>query len=435
VTANTKLSADVGPCPGDGLVIGADNITLDLNGHRVSGKLNPSPGSPTNTANARGVTFRRTRGSTVMNGEVTRFAVGVAIGGGSANHVTGLNVHDNLGTDDGDGISVSGSSGNRIDKNRVVHNGQWSGISLLNAGATGSTNNTVADNIVRDNNLPMFDGGGTPIDKRDIGIAVEGPGATYNSVLRNTVTGSGTDGVQVFPACSDGYNVAGGCPGTVANDFNVIADNTVNGNGFGAPLAGALGDGIALLAMGPPVVAMPGHNTVVHNSVNGNQRNGISLGGGNGQELSRDAWTTGGENYGCFISPDPDDPFVDTPNLCGVKDNVVVDNTATRNGVTGIYIGPRSDDNNVSQNRTDNNGRDGIGIGLAVRYGPGQLPVLDANGNLTTVPGSGARNNTLAHNRGTGNGRWDGADENPGCGSNKWSQSLFTTVNQPCVRG
>jgi len=88
-----------------------------------------------------------------------------------------------------------------------------------------------------------------------------------------------------------------------------------------------------------------------------------------------------------------------------------------------------------SQNRADQNGTDGIGIGLAVRYGPGQLPVLDANGRLTYVAGSGARNNMLARNRGTGNGRFDGADENPGCGSNTWIQSLFTTVNQPCVRG
>lgn len=74
-------------------------------------------------------------------------------------------------------------------------------------------------------------------------------------------------------------------------------------------------------------------------------------------------------------------------------------------------------------------------MGLAVRYGPGQLPVLDANGNLTTVPGSGARNNTFTRNRGTGNARFDGTDENPGCGSDRWIQNQFTQVNQPCVLG
>jgi hypothetical protein len=249
------------------------------------------------------------------------------------------------------------------------------------------------------------------------------------------VEGSGTDGIQVFPACSTGYDVSTGCPDTVPNDYNVIRGNEVDHNGFGEPLAGALGDGIALLAMGPPVVAIPRHNVVEGNSTDGNQRNGISLGGGNGQEINKAPWTTGGENYGCFISPDPDNPVVDTPNLCGVTDNTIVHNSSSANGITGIYIGPRSDDNTVSYNATHRNGKDGIGIGLAVRYGPGQLPVLDPNGQLVTIPGSGARNNLLEHNTGAGDKRWDGADENPGCGSNRWVHSRFRTVNQSCVGG
>jgi len=145
------------------------------------------------------------------------------------------------------------------------------------------------------------------------------------------------------------------------------------------------------------------------------------------------AWTTGAENYGCFISADPDDPVVDTPNLCGVKDNTVSGNTSSGNGIDGIYLGSRSDGNRILQNTADSNGKDGIGIGLAIRTGPGQVPVLDEAGNLVTVPGSGARDNLLDHNRGTGNNRWDGADENPACGSNLWWQNRFGTVNQPCV--
>src|SRR4051794_23608464 len=37
VTASTTLRADLVDCPGDGLVIGADNITLDLKGHTLDG--------------------------------------------------------------------------------------------------------------------------------------------------------------------------------------------------------------------------------------------------------------------------------------------------------------------------------------------------------------------------------------------------------------
>src|SRR3954468_9415828 len=37
ITSNTTLRADLRDCPGDGLVIGADGITLDLNGHTIGG--------------------------------------------------------------------------------------------------------------------------------------------------------------------------------------------------------------------------------------------------------------------------------------------------------------------------------------------------------------------------------------------------------------
>jgi len=327
---------------------------------------------------------------------------------------------------------VFGSDGNRISSNRVVHNGQWSGISLLADGGAGSSSNEILNNIVLDNNVPMFDGA-APVDKRDMGIAIEGPGATNNKVAGNIVDGSGTNGIQVMPACSTGYMVTSGCPNTVSNDGNVITRNTVTHNGFGAPLDGALGDGISLLAMGPPVVKTPNNNTVTNNTVSDNQRNGISLGGGNGQELGTGAWTTGDENYGCFISVDPDDPVVDTPNLCGPRDNTVTGNMSSRNGIDGIYIGPRSDNNRVSRNTAYSNGKDGIGIGLAIQTGPGQVPVRDPAGNLVTIPGSGARNNILEQNVGAGNNRWDGADETPACGTNRWILNRFTTVNQPCV--
>jgi dipeptidyl aminopeptidase/acylaminoacyl peptidase len=37
ITQDTTLDSDLIDCPGDGLVIGADNITLDLNGHTIDG--------------------------------------------------------------------------------------------------------------------------------------------------------------------------------------------------------------------------------------------------------------------------------------------------------------------------------------------------------------------------------------------------------------
>lgn len=213
-----------------------------------------------------------------------------------------------------------------------------------------------------DNNLPELNRStGAPSWKRDVGIAIERPGATHNQILRNTVRGSGLHGINIFPAYSTGYSIFTGCPGTVANDFNVIRGNTVNGNGFGEPLARApIGDGIQILAKGPRPVHMPSHNIVEGNTANNNMRNGITLGGGNGQERTNATWTTGGESCGCFRMQgnDPQQPIVDSADLCGTNSNTVVHNTASGNDSMGIYIGPRSDNNTVSHNKAEQK-RDG----------------------------------------------------------------------------
>jgi hypothetical protein len=39
LTASTTVANDLTNCPGDGLVIGAAGITLDLNGHTIDGQL------------------------------------------------------------------------------------------------------------------------------------------------------------------------------------------------------------------------------------------------------------------------------------------------------------------------------------------------------------------------------------------------------------
>jgi len=43
LTKSTTLTADVGPCPRHGLIVRADNVVVDLNGHRVFGT--PGPGN------------------------------------------------------------------------------------------------------------------------------------------------------------------------------------------------------------------------------------------------------------------------------------------------------------------------------------------------------------------------------------------------------
>ena len=44
ITADTTLDGDLVDCPNHGIVIGADDITLDLNGHRIDGDGTPAAG-------------------------------------------------------------------------------------------------------------------------------------------------------------------------------------------------------------------------------------------------------------------------------------------------------------------------------------------------------------------------------------------------------
>ena len=49
ITTDTTLHKDLVNCPNNGIVIGADNVTLDLNGHTIDGDGTPSAGCDPNT--------------------------------------------------------------------------------------------------------------------------------------------------------------------------------------------------------------------------------------------------------------------------------------------------------------------------------------------------------------------------------------------------
>jgi parallel beta-helix repeat protein len=265
---NTVLRNDVGPCPDNGLVIGADDVRLDLNGHRVFGTADPGDGA--------GVLVSKRSGVTVTNGTVTGFDAGVVIEGGSGNRVTGVTARDNIGratvfgvpgTQYGDGIAILSSTGNLLLRNTVVNNGPYSGIGLFQEvdrdhprQVTGpTTENVVNGNVVKDNNAcrvepghERFPGGFCDND----GIRLE-PGVHANKVLNNTVTGSALDGIAVFSRSSTD---------------NEIRNNTVEGNGFHGARH-RKGDGIRVFGG----AAGADRTQITANAVFGNAANGIRV--------------------------------------------------------------------------------------------------------------------------------------------------------------
>lgn len=373
VTRSITLQHDLGPCAGDGLVVTADDVTVDLNGHTILG----DPTARDGRCKA-GILLRDVRGVTVRNGTVTGFDAGVAIMGGGGNTIQHITAEDNVNyrvvtgrnadPDDvdvendvlcifGEGITVTNSSNNVVEHSRVYRNGPLSGIALVGD----SNDNRVAHNHVGDNDVlnqtpdgrPTTCGTGPgqgPMARgrvvQNIGIRVEGPGADRNVIEHNRVSRSAIAGIAVHS-----YNSQAGTP---PNDATIIRSNHVSETGRTTHEMDPHAHGIAVMLMGPDFVRPPDNVTIEANRSSHNFGHGISV--------------AGRESRGHTV-----------------RDNVVNDN-----GSAGILLEGPSDE-----------------LG-------------------------GVADSTVSGNRGRNNGI-DGVDGNDDCGTNRWSRNRFGTVNQPCV--
>jgi parallel beta-helix repeat protein len=117
ITVDTKLDRDLLNCPNNGLLIGADNITLDLNGHTISGDGKLVRRCPRRQICDGGIANDARAGVTIRNGSVRGFGVGVGVGGARENRV--LNISSSQNTFFGfvvfrsAQVLVRGSSGSR----------------------------------------------------------------------------------------------------------------------------------------------------------------------------------------------------------------------------------------------------------------------------------------------------------------------------------
>lgn len=404
IRSSTTLYGDL-ECSGSGIIIAADNVKLNLNGHSLSGDPQARAEAGDEAQDSAGVVFRRVTGSRVINGTISDFDSGIEIRGGSRNQVRGVTVRDNINyriltganadpngpgaeddppsCDNGDGIAVFNSDRNVITRSEVVNNGPFSGISLVE----NSDANSVSRNVIANNDVPnqvredaaQNAGEGTvcgtggdqgPMTRgrgmQDSGVRIEGPGADKNLVHRNDVTGNGLTGIAIHgyvcnpPTGDDGQPLF---PAGENNGGNRVFKNQVSDTGSAID---ELADGIATLQQGPAgIVCVASGNTIKSNVSAGNDRHGIFMGGRG------------------------------------------------------------SHDNDVSSNRVDNNGGDGLHL---------EGPSNNRAGEQVTP---GAVGNRLLNNIGRGNDGFDGFDgnENPPCDDNKWRSNRLRTVNQSCVRG
>jgi len=202
ITEDTVLTHDLLDCE-NGLVIGAPNVTLDLGGHRVVGR-------GTGTGIELTVPEAEAHSSTVRNGSIRSFGIGVSVGSsfyptGAAGMATlsNLNIASN-----GTGIWVhaeviqpGNAKGTRIEQNKIQDNAD-DGIFVHASGKV-----DVIDNRIRGNGRSgiFFEqcrgGFGGPCSIEGNRVTKNGRGALlYDSggpVLDNTFSENAGDGLFV----------------------------------------------------------------------------------------------------------------------------------------------------------------------------------------------------------------------------------------------
>ncbi|MBK8903182.1 MAG: right-handed parallel beta-helix repeat-containing protein [Anaerolineaceae bacterium] len=351
ITTSIIVTNHLIDCLADGLVVGAPNITIDLDGYIVDGVGQGL------TAGIRNNGFDNV---TIRNGVVQEFESGVLLNPGTAsNIVEGMTAQLN----------------------------QLAGITLSNAddGANG--------NIVRNN---TFAGNSD-------GIALIN-GTQFAQVLNNTVSGSSGYGLyllnansnhiegNLFSATSDaGINLEG-------SDSNTLLNNTVIGAADAALYVqlssnGNLIEGNTLDESEAGIVIDTSNETqVINNSAHGMSDPGITL-----------------ENAHNNIVKGNDVRF----NSSGIEmgeatGNLIEANNASDSSGTGIEVGDASLNNVIVLNQANNNSAGGIYVGAFAPAGSGNL--IDRNtANNNTSGGIAVENvghiivgNTANHNEGWG---------------------------------
>jgi parallel beta-helix repeat protein len=217
VTSSVVLHADLTGCPDYGLKVGADGVTVDLNGHRIQGDGIPFGDVPDVGVLSEG--FDRV---TIENGTVRGFDIGVLASDGQATRVLDLTVRQS--GRDFPQILVIGASGARVAGNDTSGAGV-SGITLLN-----TDHSTAARNLtLRNPEIGICICGGQSgsavanrvADAGDTGIFV-GFGAGHATVVSNAVSRSAFSGIGL----EDSSN-------------NLVAGNALRGNGDGITFDGS----------------------------------------------------------------------------------------------------------------------------------------------------------------------------------------------------
>lgn len=358
ITQSTTLTGDM-TCAGDGLFVGASNITLNLNGHTISG---PGPNvrpTPDNIYSGVNVINGRT-GVTVTNGTIRAFTIGVTTqANANGNEISFLHLVNN-----GQGILTQAFQG-ATSNNNYIHDNVIEGSTGANGSAVWlqGDGHRFQNNIVRNNvNSGLtLTGDNNTVSGNDItantflGIELRGGSAgsaDRNTVVSNRVSASGATGIAI----NGDENVV---------SANSLADNRGNGINVGGPNSprrwvGNRIEGNSLSGTGRPDQQFPAiglfaaqSTTVASNRVVGIGRGaGITASANSGGSVIANNQLTGNTDGVLVLSGASQTTVQGNQAVQNLDDGIDVDspstvviaNTAAYNGDLGIEAVPGVDD-------------------------------------------------------------------------------------------
>jgi len=348
ITESITLENDLGPCPGDGLVVGADGIRIDLGGHVIRGS-GGGAGPVLYAETKDGVAVDEHNDVSVSNGAITNFDVGVNVYEATRLHITKVEAHH-----DRVGVLLLETSHSSITRNNLHHDGY--AIYLYED----ADSNVITDSAMTDSTFGVY------LDK-----------SSDNTIWRNEVRGNFIYGVEVAIA-SDRNSIR----------FNTIANSVSEGLLISASQGNRFTDNVVRdTAFNGPVTIGASPGTVV-------ARNAI-VNSSPGDRTSPGVWINNGSNDVILsrneISGQPTGIEVRSSRVL-LSRNTVSDNS--RDGIA-LISGPGSI---IDRNVSGLNGDDGIDIDdAAVRVSRNRA---DSNGDLgiESVPGTDAGGNRASRN-------------------------------------
>jgi large repetitive protein len=373
ITQDTTLDSDLIDCPGDGIVIGAPNITLDLNGHTIDGAFYPGsqylfPSGVLNQGHAN---------VTIENGTLTHFYWGIHFTngyttdiGGWPPRITGAHeatVKRLTVTRSGTAIDITGEQ-NLLEDNRLEQ-----GIRVNGDGSLIERN--VAGEI-------SADGGGNLMEHNVAGTLVVRDG-TSNRLEHNV----GSMIVYAFGTVireNRGIRLL-----NVIGDYNIIEDNAAARRGIWFFTRSTHNQVRNNSIVESPYTAMlfydSDSNLVENNRVLHPGESGIALAGSSDDnDILHNDVTEAFDNsedvkYGAFDGSG----IV----VLGSNDNRIKGNTVFGNAADGIAVDRDATGTVLAENAANGNGDDGINVESAATTLTANLANRNVDLGIDAVPG------------------------------------------------